>query len=253
MDLASTLPATRYSLKPDRHSSHSQIAAWLKRYRAQAMPERACIVLDIGCAEGFLGQLLGSPDFWLIGIDSNGSALARVPEIYRQRIVAVMEAGLTLALNRTPDVLVLADVLEHIREPETCLKSLLLRHLAPGARVVISVPNIAHLYVRLSLLAGRFRYADRGILDLTHLRFFTWQTGLAMCRTCGIRVDEVAATPVPLPLVHPLFEPGQLLEPMHTLNAWLASAFKTLLAYQMIIYGTYIGYERSDACGNSRN
>jgi 2-polyprenyl-3-methyl-5-hydroxy-6-metoxy-1,4-benzoquinol methylase len=133
------------------------------------------VVLDVGCAEGFLGQLLNLHDFWLIGADADEVALAQAPPVYRQRIQANIETDLYLRLDRSPDALVLADILEHTREPEMCLRSLLSRHLQSGTRVIISLPNVAHLYVRLSLLAGRFCYTDRGILDRTHLRFFTWQ------------------------------------------------------------------------------
>ena len=77
------------------------------------------------------------------------------------------------------------------------------RTLGPRGTVIVSVPNVAHLWVRLSLLAGRFDYADRGILDRTHLRFFTRRSLLALLRAAGLAVVELAVTPVPLPLVVP--------------------------------------------------
>ena len=68
--------------------------------------------------------------------------------------------------------MLLLDVLEHLKSPETILDQC---HdvLAAGGLAVISLPNVANITVRLSLLFGRFRYTDRGILDRTHLRFFT--------------------------------------------------------------------------------
>ena len=65
--------------------------------------------------------------------------------------------------------LVYGDVIEHLSDPLRIMRELN-RHLAPGAVVIVSVPNVAHLSVRLSLLFGRFEYQDRGILDRTHLR-----------------------------------------------------------------------------------
>jgi hypothetical protein len=105
--------------------------------------------------------------------------------------------------------------------------------------VIISLPNIAHLYIRLSLLTERFEYTDRGLLDRTHLRFFTMASALKMIRECKIDVERVATTPAPLPLVNPLFAEGRLLWPFHQLNAALARIFKTLLGYQIIVYGVF--------------
>src|SRR5918992_1179237 len=69
------------------------------------------------------------------------------------------------------DVVVYGDVLEHLVDPEAVLLRTA-RILAPGGYVVASIPNVAHGSVRLSLMAGQFRYTDTGLLDRTHLRFF---------------------------------------------------------------------------------
>src|SRR5205823_7166679 len=117
------------------------------------------------------------------------------------------------------DAIVCADVLEHLRDPAAALAAV--RHaLAPDGEVVISIPNVAHLWVRLSLLAGRFDYAERGILDRTHLRFFTRRTLLALLARAGLAVDELRVTPVPLPLVVPRRLHGGWLRATHTLSAW---------------------------------
>jgi hypothetical protein len=100
--------------------------------------------------------------------------------------------------------------------------------------VIVSVPNVAHLWVRLSLLVGRFDYADRGILDRTHLRFFTRRTLLELLRSAGLRVDELAVTPVPLPLVVPPRWHGRVLAGVHALSAGAARAWPGGLAYQFV-------------------
>ena len=89
-------------------------------------------------------------------------------------------------------------MLEHLSDPLAALVALD-GTLAAGGRVIASVPNVAHLWVRLQLLAGRFEYADRGILDRTHLRFFTRRTFIALLAQAGLAVEELAVTPVPLP------------------------------------------------------
>jgi 2-polyprenyl-3-methyl-5-hydroxy-6-metoxy-1,4-benzoquinol methylase len=231
----------RYSLKADRFSSHWQIADWLKRYQSRLLPSRPCVVYDIGCAQGILGQLLDPADFALYGVDSNLAAVEQARSTYVEAIHADIESQPTFTFAEPPDVMVLADVLEHTREPALCLDRLCRAFLPHRGRVIISVPNVAHLYVRLSLLIGHFDYAERGILDRTHLRFFTLDTALELVRACGIAIDRVAATPVPLPLLSPIFEEGRPLWPLHRLQAALSQLFKTLLGYQVIVYGIYTG------------
>jgi SAM-dependent methyltransferase len=70
------------------------------------------------------------------------------------------------------DVVLASDVLEHLKDPLRCLRQAT-QFVAPGGRVILSIPNFAHADIRLSLLAGNFEYADMGLLDRTHIKFFT--------------------------------------------------------------------------------
>jgi hypothetical protein len=125
-------------------------------------------------------------------------------------------------------------VLEHLRDPAAALVALRCS-LAAGGQVVISVPNVAHAWVRLSLLAGRFDYAERGILDRTHLRFFTRRTLGALVTGAGLRVMRMMSTPAPLYQVVPERWHGRALAALHALNAASARALPRLLAYQFVI------------------
>jgi 2-polyprenyl-3-methyl-5-hydroxy-6-metoxy-1,4-benzoquinol methylase len=231
----------RYSLKPDPYSSHGQIAAWLQHYRLQHWPQRPGVVYDIGCAQGLLGQLLPSTDFTLYGVDSDPASVEVARTTYRAVWQSDIEQPLAFQFPEPADVMILADVLEHTREPEVCLTRLCQTLLSAGTPIVISLPNVAHLYVRLALLAGRFEYAARGICDHTHVRFFTRASAVRLCAGCGITIDRVAATPVPLPLLNARFQPGRPLWPVHRAQAAAARWFKTVLGYQIIIYGRYRG------------
>ena len=125
------------------------------------------------------------------------------------------------------------DVLEHLSDPLAALVALN-RALAADGLVIASVPNVAHLWVRLQLLAGRFEYADRGILDRTHLRFFTRRTFVALLAQAGLAVEELAVTPVPLPLVVPDRLHGAWLYGLHAASAAASRGWKSGLAYQFV-------------------
>jgi SAM-dependent methyltransferase len=91
------------------------------------------------------------------------------------------------------DVVLLADVLEHLPNPQTML--LLSRQaLKPGGAVIVSVPNVAHWSVRADLVRGRFRYQHSGIMDVTHLRWFTLDSLKALITSSGFKVISCRAT-----------------------------------------------------------
>jgi 2-polyprenyl-3-methyl-5-hydroxy-6-metoxy-1,4-benzoquinol methylase len=101
------------------------------------------------------------------------------------------------------DVLLFGDTLEHLPDPPALLRRLRTR-LKPDGVLVTSIPNVANWSLRLSLLAGRFRYTDRGLLDRTHLRFYTKRTVVEMLRDGGFETQSLTAT-VPVPGVRSAF------------------------------------------------
>jgi hypothetical protein len=100
--------------------------------------------------------------------------------------------------------------------------------------VIVSVPNVAHLWVRLNLLFGRLEYMDRGILDRTHLRFFTLRSLKSFLREAGFECEEIVGTPVPLFLVVPKRCHGGWLRAVHALNAAVSRCWKTVFGYQFV-------------------
>lgn len=226
-----------YLFKQDRYSSHAQIAGMLHRLGAAA--KRPYKVLDVGCASGFLRNFLPGSEFQFIGIERDPDLVQQARQTYDEVYQADLTSSLDLPLPEDLDAIVFADVLEHLPYPEVVLATLLKRYVKPGTPVIISLPNVAHLYMRLSLLLGRFEYADRGILDRTHLRFYTLRSAQQLCSECDIHIQSIKTTPVPLPLVHPAFGEGKPLFPIHALSAFLSSTFKGLLAFQFILTGAY--------------
>jgi 2-polyprenyl-3-methyl-5-hydroxy-6-metoxy-1,4-benzoquinol methylase len=219
------MSASPYRLKDDPHSSHSVILARLGEGRGRK-------ALDVGAADGFLAERLTGQGWTVTALERDPELAARAHGRCKQVVVADLETAPPL-LDGPFDAIVYGDVLEHLSDPRATLVALD-RTLAPGGTVIVSVPNVAHLWVRLSLLAGRFDYADRGILDRTHLRFFTRRTLVAFLRSAGLSVAELRVTPVPLPLmVSPRWH-GAWLRGLHALSARAAGAWPGGLAYQFV-------------------
>lgn len=110
----------------------------------------------------------------------------------------------------------------------------LAEQLAPSGLIVISVSNIAHLWVRLQLLLGRFDYTERGILDRTHLRFFTLASFKRLLQEADLEIARLVTTPVPLPLVVPERYHGQIFHVLYGLNASLARWRRGMFPYQFV-------------------
>ena len=131
-------------------------------------------VLDVGCATGYLARVLREHGCKVSGAEVDPDA-AREAEPFLEKVVVGDLDSMNLAAafsGETFDTIVFGDVLEHLRDPLPTLRQARTL-LSPGGSVIVSVPNVAHGAVRLSLLHGKFPYRPLGLLDNTHLRFFT--------------------------------------------------------------------------------
>jgi methionine biosynthesis protein MetW len=152
-------------------------------------------VLDVGCASGELAAHLAARGARVWGADVNSDALA----IARRHCVDTRLADLEdveveqLFPGLQFDAVVFADVLEHVREPWRLLESAR-NVLAPGGKVVASIPNFSHAAVRLAVLGGAMPYRTLGILDDTHLRFFTLEGVASLFAESGFRIEAVDRT-----------------------------------------------------------
>ncbi len=215
-----------YTDKLNRWSSHHLISRML-----DGLPGGSR-VLDVGTGSGILARLCAGRGYIIRGIEPNISWLGNARGLYTD----VVEGR----LEQTPDTflegqtaVVCGDILEHLVSPEQQLHRLV-RLQPEGCLFVISVPNVANFWIRLSLLFGRFDYTERGILDRSHLYFFTRKTFLHMLDATGLTVMELQVTPIPLDLVSPFFSQSILGRGLFNLYGLLARYWPTLLGYQFV-------------------
>ena len=207
------------------YSSHALAMAEIRRLH----PAR---LLDIGCGPGFIARECRRMGIEVTGID----AAPPLPDTIDHFRLMNLETDPTPSDVFRFDMVLLLDVIEHLAEPEQFLLDLRNRaEFTPSRRTaptfVISTPNVAFLGVRLNLLFGRFTYAERGILDITHKRLFTRKSLLATLRQCGYEVQRVHASAVPFQAVLK----GRAGRWLGAVSAAAARLLPTLFAFQFVV------------------
>jgi 2-polyprenyl-3-methyl-5-hydroxy-6-metoxy-1,4-benzoquinol methylase len=216
-------------------------------------------VLDVGCGFATTSARIQQLGNQVTGIEESAVAC----EVAADRISRVVRADLQDFTSveaqlggETFDILILADVLEHLAWPVGVLRRYL-RLLAPGGSVLISLPNVGLWSVRLAHLAGRWEYAETGVLDRTHLRFFTRRSARWLLAEAELEPVRTTWNPG---LIRPLVplakrfltrssesegpqDPAALLESsayrlylrtVHPIERMLTSLWPGMLAFQMV-------------------
>lgn len=160
------------------------------------VPRDARSIVDVGCAGGALGSALKAerPGVSVRGVEMCASAAERARLRLDDVFIGSAEAGPPAEWPRA-DCLIFADVLEHLANPLDVLCKWK-QSLAPGGTVMASIPNVAHHSIVRDLLRGRWEYTDAGILDRTHLRFFTRETILDLFAGASLtptRIERVTS------------------------------------------------------------
>jgi glycosyltransferase involved in cell wall biosynthesis len=179
-----------YAVKDTEESSHSVIMRWLD----QLPPGR---VLDLGCSGATLSSRLRDRGHHVTAVD-----VEELPEV-RNRVDRFFQADLDRCLPEEIDelgpfdIILAADVLEHLRDPASLLNQVRPK-LAPRGILIASVPNFGHWYARARVAAGLFDYDQRGVLDKGHLRFFTLRSFSRLLRNSGYAIVRRETTGLPL-------------------------------------------------------
>lgn len=179
-------------------------------------------ILEVGCACGsnFCVIKEQNPSARLYGIEFNPRAAAIAANFAQVDAIDVQTLNHPEWENKFSGI-IMGDVLEHLQDPWTTLQNMY-KITRPGGRIVISVPNITHISIYSSMLHNQWAYADSGILDRTHLRFFTKTTARELLAQAGYKLINQAFTIAPvsdellalkeklLPLLGPETEPADL-------------------------------------------
>jgi 2-polyprenyl-3-methyl-5-hydroxy-6-metoxy-1,4-benzoquinol methylase len=208
-------------------------------------------VLDVGCGYATTSQRLRALGNRVTGIESSGEAL-KVASRRLDEVIAADLQDVAAIGDRRFDCIVFADVLEHLPWPAEVLETYL-RFLAPKGTVMVSLPNVGLWSVRLSLMSGRFDYGDTGVLDRTHLRFFTRKSARRLIEEAGLTIERHTYNPGIVrpfvPLVKKVMgaeeggDPGAILESrpyrayletFYPIERALTAVWPGALAFQMI-------------------
>lgn len=212
-----------YTLKRSRTGSHVQIVSAISE---------GSTVLDLGCSNGLLARPLLEKNVRVTGVDAGpGQRLSKELANYYQHD---LELPLDLPYGRVFDYVVCADVIEHLKNRSQLLRGAR-RYLKPDGKLIISTPNIALWFYRMSLMVGRFEYGPRGVLDETHVHFYTGSTFRREVEKAGFTVLRQRATSLPFEVVFESTGRSRLVRSLEFIYHSMAQLWPSMFAYQHIL------------------
>jgi O-antigen biosynthesis protein len=165
--------------------------------------------LDVGCSTGYLAKLLNQKGYKVSGIEINEDSAKKAEQFCSRVVISDLDKVLISSLFETStfDLIVYGDVLEHLKNPWLVLQESR-KLLNENGYIIASIPNIAHGAIRLSLLKGQFNYSNYGLLDNSHIRFFTKDSVISLFEQSGYKIEELDRT------IYPIFsDPDSLVVP----------------------------------------
>jgi glycosyltransferase involved in cell wall biosynthesis len=207
------------------HSVHSMV---FSRLLDTPLPSNDRRILDIGSGPGHLAKRLSSESFDVTTVDKYEPTESSEEN---HILVDLDNEPWIIDISRYETVLLL-DVIEHLNDPEQFMLALRRRmNTTSRPTIYISVPNISFVLVRIALLFGRFSYADRGILDITHKRFFTPSSLRRLLLDTGYEIKETIAIGVPLLAFHQ----NGIFSMLSSLSKFVARIWTSMFAFQILL------------------
>ncbi len=215
-----------YPLKLYSFSSHKTVLDILNNKENQR-------ILDVGCGDGLFSELIrkGNTKVGVDFIPVSDSIRKNLDEYYQ----IDLNNGLPEEIKQKEkfDYILMLDILEHLYNYDKIIKDSK-NLIKPDGKIIISIPNIANIYIRLGLLFGRFTYKDKGILDRTHLKFFTYYSIKKIIKDYNLQIIKQKVTPIPIIEVLPDFFKNNIGKVLNFFLYVITVPFKRLFGYQFI-------------------
>jgi O-antigen biosynthesis protein len=248
MDLSDSRTEIKYTTFDDSPGSTHNLVLGLV--------EPGSRVLEFGPSTGYMSQVLHERlGATVVGVELNAEA-AQLAAVHCERVLIgdAEEIDLEAELDGERfDAVLFADVLEHLRDPAVLLRRVR-PYVAEGGVVIASIPNVAHASVRLALLGGSFRYREQGLLDETHLRFFTREGVQDLFESSGYVITqwlrrrlEVEESEIPVPQSVPAEARAWATgDPEATTYQFVVCAVPSSAASQLHTWRTKLGEARTE-------
>jgi 2-polyprenyl-3-methyl-5-hydroxy-6-metoxy-1,4-benzoquinol methylase len=194
----------------------------------QLIPSGSRTVLDVGCGAGDNAQILQGLGCEVDGITVSSEEAKIARNFCRDLLIHDLEKGLPL-LRREYDIVICSHVLEHICSPSRLLRDIR-SVLRPGGYLLVALPNMLFYKNRIDLLFGNIKYAETGLMDATHYRWYTFCSAQELLKSYGYTIDRAKGDgSVPIPLRSAL--PGCITRALDEAGTRLVPG---LFAYQML-------------------
>lgn len=173
-------------------------------------------VLDVGCAKGYVGEQLKKQGNTVIGWDIDERAVKEAKKTLDNAYLVDLESDKWPEFKEKFDLIVILEVIEHLFEPDEVLLRLC-KLLKPGGKILISTPNLLHVYHRIPILMGKFDYHEDKVINPGHIHFFTHSSLMRMLREIKFTVEKE----------------NNVIFPRTLASIW--QSFPNLFAYQMVV------------------
>lgn len=146
-------------------------------------------ILDVGCSSGYIGAALKKQGNYVVGLDITKKDIAKACKVLDQAYVFDIEKDNLAKLGKNYDLIIMAEVPEHLFDPEAAIARFL-PLLKPNGQLLLTTPNLVHIYNRLKMTLGIFEYKEETVINKSHIHFFTHTTFLKALKNLGLEIVQ---------------------------------------------------------------